>query len=429
VKFRVRTRKGETIPVGDVVLLDWLPGSAARTIDFEPRFLAGLAPKPEAYELLRLACAVYCADRIALRRDAPDHWTRELELYLPVSDPGRWNEAAPHLVRALEFLSDDSWRLRFRRGDAIGQPRDRSEIACVSLFSGGLDSLAGAIDLLEAGARPILVGHYDRGLTPSVQVHLARALIERYGEDRGELRQLRARAADAHPTQARVLPGAGRDDMREKTTRARSLLFIAAGLAVASAGGPSVTLYVPENGFIGLNVPLTAARVGGLSTRTTHPFFMTTLGSALTKLGIENPIINPYRLNTKGEVLRNSRAPDFLRALAPASLSCAHPETARWAKRRQGNCGYCFPCLIRRAALNAAGADDGAAYAWDVLREGDAIGADFGRGADLRALRRSLETEPGPIDVFRNGLIPTGDAADFAAVHLRGRQELRAWIG
>lgn len=428
MKFRVRTREGEAIPSGDVVLLDWLPGSPARTIDFEPRFLAGLAPKPEAYELLRLACTVYCADRIALRRDAPDHWTRELELYLPVSDPGRWNAAAPDLVRALEFLSDDNWTLSFRLGDTVDEPGETADIECVSLFSGGLDSLAGAIDLLEAGVAPILVGHYDRGLTPSVQVQLARALAERYGDEQLELRQLRARVADPHETQARVPPGARGEDMREKTTRARSLLFIAAGLAVASAGGPQVTLYVPENGFIGLNVPLTAARVGGLSTRTTHPFFMTTLARALDALGIQNPIVNPYRLSTKGEVMGDSRALDFLRELAPASLSCAHPETARWAKRPQGNCGYCFPCLIRRAALHAVGTDDGADYAWDVLREGDAVEADFGRGADLRALRRSLETDSRPNDVFRNGRIPTGDAAAFADLHRRGREELKAWL-
>jgi hypothetical protein len=40
------------------------------------------------------------------------------------------------------------------------------------------------------------------------------------------------------------------------TTRARSVLFLAAGLAVAAAHGSEVPFVIPENGFIGANVPL-----------------------------------------------------------------------------------------------------------------------------------------------------------------------------
>ena len=44
--------------------------------------------------------------------------------------------------------------------------------------------------------------------------------------------------------------------------------FAATGLA------PPFSLAVPENGLIALNVPLDPLRLGALSTRTTHPFYI-----------------------------------------------------------------------------------------------------------------------------------------------------------
>lgn len=60
----------------------------------------------------------------------------------------------------------------------------------------------------------------------------------------------------------------------EDTTRSRSLMFFAHAIVLASGIGHHVDLYVPENGVISLNIPLTVMRLGSLSTRTTHPYFM-----------------------------------------------------------------------------------------------------------------------------------------------------------
>lgn len=59
----------------------------------------------------------------------------------------------------------------------------------------------------------------------------------------------------------------------ENTSRGRSLLFLCAALSVAGILGENVPVYIPENGFIGLNIPLTGGRKGTCSTRTTHPYF------------------------------------------------------------------------------------------------------------------------------------------------------------
>jgi 7-cyano-7-deazaguanine synthase in queuosine biosynthesis len=124
----------------------------------------------------------------------------------------------------------------------------------VCLFSGGLDSLCGAIDLLAQGAQVCLVSHYEAGQAPDTQVQLARALAAHYGRNRILVRRLFLRPTPSSGLQERPLP-----TDREPSTRSRSLLFIGAGVAAAAAFGDQVLLVVPENGFIGINVPLTAA--------------------------------------------------------------------------------------------------------------------------------------------------------------------------
>src|SRR5262249_10254256 len=147
-------------------------------------------------------------------------------------------------------------------------------------------------------------------------------------------------------------------------------------------------MYVPENGFIGINVPLTRSRVGSASTRTTHPHFMNQLGAAATAIGVPNPVLNPYRLRTKGEMLAESPNAELLRRMAPLSVSCSHPKPARYAGRKQAHCGSCFPCLIRRASLAHVGWDDDES-AYDVFDEHDItipLNRRSLRGADLRAV-------------------------------------------
>jgi len=344
----------------------------------------------------------------------------------PVADEARWNAVSEELTAGLSFLSGDVWQLTALSASTevaaipgLEQPEEPVDAVC--LFSGGLDSFAGALDLLAQGRRVCLVGHYEGGQAPKTQDHLASRLAQRYGQDRVVLRRIFLRPAPFSGDQLRPLP-----DTRESSTRSRSLLFLAAGLAVAAGYGPEIPLYIPENGFIGINVPLTAARSGSFSTRTTHPYFMGTLTSCIAGLGITNTIVNPFRLMTKGEIVAASRDHETMRALARSTLSCAHPEASRYAEREQGNCGYCFPCLIRRGSLHHVGLDDPSDYAFDALSEDEELVND--RGGDLRALVRSLSNTPRTIDVLRNGPVSGGELHDFADVYRRGRQEILAWM-
>jgi hypothetical protein len=187
-------------------------------------------------------------------------------------------------------------------------------------------------------------------------------------------------------------------------------------------------VYVPENGYIALNVPLTRARAGSASTRTTHPRYLALLHDAAAASGVPNPLVNPYEFKTKGEMLRDSRNQDLLRELAPLTVSCSHPEAARWQQRAEGNCGYCFPCLIRRASLAAVGWDT-EPYPWDALSDPALVeDTDEKRGADLRAVVNAVFGDRPDSDLFRNAPLPAGRHRDHLQVWRRGNDELRTWI-
>jgi 7-cyano-7-deazaguanine synthase in queuosine biosynthesis len=417
--FRLRTRRDQQVPPRPTVLLDWFGGGGS-TIQARQSLTSGLTPPAVVSDFLRFAAAVYCADRLAVR---PGTWTRSIELGFPVHDPDAWRSAGAPLFDALTFLTGDKWKLAVgstTEAGYEGRPQQQP-IDAVCLFSGGLDSFTGAVDLLADGKRVCLVAHYEGGQAPEIQRLLAQRLVRRYGRDRIGFRRIFLRPAPPAAGQKRPLP-----DAREPSMRSRSLLFVAAGLLVAAGYGPNVPLYIPENGFIGINVPLTASRSGSLSTRTTHPYFIDKLSEFVDQLGITNPIVNPFRIMTKGEILSACRDQEAIRALARGTLSCAHPEASRYASREQGNCGYCFPCLIRRASLHRVGLDVAADYAFDALREDAELAGE--RGSDLRALVRSLNRVARPLDVLRNGPVAPEDVAAFAGVYERGRREILVWM-
>lgn len=417
--FQLRTQREQEPSAEPVILLDWFGGRAG-TIQVRDSLRYALPIPDVAMDLFEVAGAVYCANRVARR---PGTWTRAMELTVPVRSTELWNGAVGRLSEAVSFLSGDHWRFEVCPStESAWAPEETSlPVDAVCLFSGGLDSFTGALDLLAQGKNICLVGHYEGGQAPKAQVDLFQKLTRRYEEQHLILRHLFLRPAPRDPLQLRPLPA-----QRETSTRARSLLFLAAGLAVAAGYGPEVPLYIPENGFIGINVPLTPARYGSFSTRTTHPYFMSTLADCVRQLGISNPILNPYRTMTKGEIIASCRDQETLRRLASCTLSCSHPEVARYARRKQGNCGYCFPCLIRRASMHHVRLDDPADYAYDALRE-DAELANK-KGNDLRALVRSLNRPSRPIDVLRNGPVPVGDISDFNGVYERGRREILTWM-
>ncbi len=417
--YQLRTERSQPADPAPTVLLDWFGNAGGSTIQYRGSLRSRLAVPAAALDLLNVASAVYCVDRLEER---PGTWTRTIHLKLPVRQLDPWSAVSTDFTGAVSFLSGDNWQLEISdSAEAVSPPTEVAPMVdAVCLFSGGLDSFTGALNLLAEGKTVCLVGHYGPGQTHQAQQGLCQALARRY-PDQVVARWFFLQPAAAAAGQARPLPAG-----RESSQRSRSLLFIAAGLTVAAGYGPEVPLYIPENGLIGINVPLTGARKGSFSTRTTHPYFMDELSSCVRGLGIANPIVNPFRLITKGEILAACTDQPTLQQLADSTLSCAHPETARWAKEEQTNCGYCFPCLIRRASMHHVGLDRPDLYTYDVLADNPELEQD--KGSDLRALVRSLNRPSKPTDVLRNGPVPAADMAAFAGVYQRGRREILEWM-
>ena len=261
----------------------------------------GVYPTEVGLDLLVLAAHVHAADtRVSRASESQDSWTRELRLVVPVSDPERWARATHVLVRLLNFLTGDRWAIGFRprprRFAAIVPKRPRRLISPpfddLALFSGGLDSLIGAIDALEAGRTPLLISHAGEGATSDAQNTLFEALKGHYRNRSFDRLRLWMAFPDG------LVAGSG----GESTTRARSFLFFALGVFAGTGFEADFTLKVPENGLIALNVPLDPLRLGALSTRTTHPFYMARWNEMLDILNIPGRVENPYWDKTKGEM-------------------------------------------------------------------------------------------------------------------------------
>jgi hypothetical protein len=262
----------------------------------------------------------------------------------------------------------------------------------------------------------LLLNLNSLGQLASIQQGLAAALIEHYGPDKVQHLGMRVQFPEAP----------------ELTLRSRSLLFLGLGSVAAAAFGAGTPLIVPENGWVSLNPPLTGNRLGSYSTRTTHPYFLGRLASLWQRAGLNQPLGNPYQGGTKGEMLRDCRNPGLLKELFARTLSCSRPVVARWQRGPAGACGYC--CLMRRAALNRLGWDDGGQYLSDIMSDREILGHRV-RGRDLRALLLAVKTwEESPSEILTRlwlGETPAEAAARLApaqAVIAKGFEEIGAFF-
>jgi hypothetical protein len=397
----------------------------------------GVHPTEIGLDLLVLAAHVHAADtRISRAEQSQDSWTREIRLVVPVSDPNRWNAAAQTVKRTLDFLTGDRWTIGFRQ-----RPERFAEIItppetllppgfdAVSLFSGGLDSLIGAIDLLEAGRTPLLVSHAGEGATSDAQNVLFAALKKHFSAVAFD----RLRVWMLFP--ADLVQGVS----SENSTRGRSFLFFALGVFAGTGLGTDFVLRVPENGLIALNVPLDPLRLGSNSTRTTHPYYIARWNDLLGHLGISGRVENPYWAKTKGEMASACANPVLLKALTPYALSCAHAANARHLGikgRGIEQCGYCLPCLIRRAALDAAWGrgNDTTPYTLPDLRA-HPLGTRESNGQQVRSFQFAIERLRTAPHLAKLLIHKPGSLADealrldqLAAVYQRGLAEVAQLI-
>lgn len=345
-------------------------------------------PEDLDFDLLRIACVVFAADASirrggATRQRMGGDWRRQFRFDIPVSDPALWNrhEVKAALIEALHFLTDDHFEFEFRRGDApqglseflgLPDPTGVGGYDEVILFSGGLDSFAGALETLAStGKRIILVTHRSAQKTIPHQLRLGQWLKDRFP---GRVLHLNVAARRVGP------------EAVETTQRSRSFLFAAIGQVVARAFNCSAMTFF-ENGIVSENLPFSPQVTGTMATRTTHPLALHLIGR-LHRLTLPEavPIGTPYAWLTKTEVVRrvdeNAGASQIR-----DTVSCTH---VRDQDSLVTHCAACSQCLDRRFAILAAGLeahDPAEMYRHDILtgaREADTsrtIALDWSRHA------------------------------------------------
>ncbi|MDH5923679.1 hypothetical protein L8R85_21860 [Vibrio splendidus] len=319
----------------------------------------GVAVEPKAIDLLTIASAVTAADTFELREKAENAWSRQMHLHIPVSDPTMWGAESAELSSILNFLTGDQWRFTFEQTlMQMPKPKKSKQAKAktktllgknaVCLFSGGLDSAVGAIDILNGDSdyNPLLVSHAYRG-DGAKQEQIKTLLASPFAEL-------------SYSISPRIIKTCeGKTDI---SMRGRSFNFLAmailgiCALRKANSDDNIKTIIVPENGYISINPPLTRRRIGSHSTRTTHPNFLQKLEELLTRLGFNVKFVNPYQFKTKGEMLVECVDQNAIKKAVPLSVSCSH-----W-HREHIQCGHCVPCLIRRASVHHASFIDDAPY-------------------------------------------------------------------
>ena len=355
-------------------------------------------------DLVILAMSVFAIDKKVPRKDFDDNWTRQIELYLPVIEIEKWNNVKIELEDMLSFLSGDKWEINFRkskekyRGNKVNKKYkliEKDNFDCVSLFSGGLDSFCGALKLLNEKQRTCFVGFKEYKMLGGRQNEIFKNINDAFPDINKELLLF-----NTNPSIPLNKDGEKKRIGGEITSRSRSFLFLAGALAVASIIG-EVPVYIPENGFIGINVPLTDSRIGSCSTRTTHPYFINKFNSILNNLGIKSKIINPYSLKSKGEIVEEVSNIEVFEKTAYKTISCSHPCHSRYDKLQTPmNCGYCYPCLIRKASMNKIN------YLKDEYNPNNNLSKTFiennnsieGKAKDLKAVMYSLNRYLNHID-------------------------------
>jgi hypothetical protein len=342
-------------------------------------------------DLIEIATYVYSADQ-AIRRGGEgviacgQYWRRNLSFHIAVRAPEFWQspEVGNSLRDTLSFLSDDDYSFEFSRQESPA-PLQRyltlddndsagHELDEVMLFSGGVDSLAGAVvEGVRDRRRVALVSHRSNSKIHSKQKRLV-----------AELDRLCAHKPFYVPVWANKDKALG----REHTQRTRSFLFASLAFAVAHAHKLNRIRFY-ENGVVSLNLPISEQVVGGRATRTTHPQALNGFADLFSRLlGSSFAVENPFIWLTKGEVF-DIIGDNGCADLIGHSISCTHTidQTKQYT-----HCGRCSQCVSRRfAALASKHADHDPANIYRV----DLLEGPRQAGVDLTLLESFIRTASG----------------------------------
>jgi len=344
-------------------------GNLTLRLDALRRRLVGVEPK-RLTDLIEIASYVFAADRTTKRgteilKNCGEDWRRNFLMVVAVREPVFWNrtDVKSALSGALGFASEDTWAFDFVDNEepaplqsylAVREDQiDAGGGTSIVLFSGGLDSLAGAVkELTTSNRHVVLVSHRNTPAIGAIQKKLAAMLAATYP------RRVTHVWVDNSLT--------GKLDDREETQRTRSFFFFAMA-AVAAHIEKADRIRFFENGIMSVNLPIATQVVGARASRSTHPCTLKLLqdvADLVSEHGVR--VDNPFVWETKAEVVRGLASSQFA-PLITISHSCTRSRKGAAFER---HCGTCVQCIQRRISTLGGGAgefDEAEGYSVDLF--------------------------------------------------------------
>lgn len=335
---------------------------------------------PRIKDLLEIAGYVYAADRMT-KRGQPIQleyhgWSRKFHFYIKVRDYKFWQKKAVResLSKLLTYTTGDlSYEFTFVKGGKdVGQTNlfddpninlNKKENSAIALFSGGLDSLAGALELLNTTDNNlILVSHHSNNFAVT---KIQKSIYNLLSND--------------FPGRVQRFPftcSLSGERAVEETQRSRIFLYTSIAFSLMTLAKEK-TLHVFENGMTSINFPKRQDMMNARSSRTTHPQTIFLLENFLNSISTEKiKIKQPFFEITKAEVVEKIRQYGKLNYLN-STITCSKTFNVSKKTSPASHCGVCSQCIDRRFASITTGLEDyDAIYDTDILQ--DSINNDEG---------------------------------------------------
>jgi hypothetical protein len=324
-------------------------------------------------DLLEIAGYVYAADRL-IKRGTPDqleyhNWSRHQSFHIKVRDFDFWNDSKVKaaLNELLVFVSGDlRYDFTFSKGatdvgqkslfDFEGIEFEEKDNSVIALFSGGLDSLAGALEILENTEHKLcIVSHRSNNFTVKAIQNDVYNLLKRDYEKRVML----------FPFECNLTG----DRAVEETQRTRVFLYtsIAFSLSIHTLE-PQINVF--ENGVTSMNIAKRQDLMNARASRTTHPKTLYLLEQFFNLVAEKKVTVNdPFVYKTKTDILEIIKGYNK-QIYINSTLSCTKTFIRFKNNSKATHCGGCSQCVDRRIAAFASELEDfDATYDVDLAKD------------------------------------------------------------
>jgi len=324
-------------------------------------------------DLLEIAGYIYAADRLIKRGDPYQleyhSWSRNLHFHIKVRDFYFWDNPIikEQLNELLCFMSGDkSYSFTFLKGakdvgqkslfDFEGIEFDEKDNSEVALFSGGLDSLAGALQILEtSSSNLIIVSHHSNNPgVKRIQSDVYKMLRRDYGK------RIKLFPFECNLTGDRAV---------EETQRTRLFLYTSIALSISIHTNKG-EVNVFENGVTSINLSKRQDLINARASRTTHPktlFLIERFFNSVSEKPIK--INHPFIYKTKKgifDLIKRFKKESYINS----TLSCTKTFNKFQNNSQATHCGTCSQCIDRRFSAYASGLEEfDAIYNCDISKD------------------------------------------------------------